>query len=88
MRADDSCRVENAGVKPWLYAAQASFSVSTRSQVIASCAPEMVRAIDQAGLLLRELLGRENAKERCDQLLATLKITPKDQSIDERRMST
>jgi hypothetical protein len=68
--------------------AQASFSVSTRSQVIASCVPELVRTTDQACLLLRTLLGKENAKERCDQLLAILKVTPKDQSIDERRMST
>ena len=36
MKADDSCRVENAGVKPWRCAAQAFFPVSTQSQVTGS----------------------------------------------------
>ena len=44
MKADDSCRVENAGVKPLRCAAQASFCPSTQSKVTMSRASRRLRA--------------------------------------------
>jgi hypothetical protein len=57
MKADDSCRVENAGVKPRRCAAQASFCLSTQSQVTVSRKPKTARAIGKVCLFLRTILG-------------------------------
>ena len=69
MKADDSCRVENAGVKPWRCAAQASFCPSTQSKVTMSRAPGMVRAIGKVvcswGRFLATFRGTGAPSEWC-----------------------